>query len=923
MTSTGRLRRSRDRPAPGRLLVDCSSWRGLCRLRIGRGTRSGAPPVLDSGFDRHRRYRRVGRPVRRRPRHRRPRQSSLIAPERRDLIIGSPGEDDGASLAAGTVHVLYSDADGPNAAGSQQLFRRAARTRTPGSARFSWALVSVATLPRTWSSRRRGPSILRLRARARSISTWALPAEPSSLRATPPGGRRATGAPVPPPNPPTSGSLSSSATSTAMAAATSASAFHAGAPSSRASDSAQSPFSSASRCSFPTASRPVRRRAGRTRLPERRRSDPGARRTGRYPGSGSPRWGYDPPMNRSPGGFSRSGPSMALALLAALGSRRPDVRLRAAVVVGAVTAPPGAQAPLAAGDAVVRWRLAGATPARSGELAHWGELDLLPFVESPRGTLEIELVRGGIAAARDAATGGLGVQGAPGDSERRADRLRRRPRREGLDRDRGRGRAPPRRRVRRRAELGLGALRRRLWQALRLARRRTRRSRAAIAAAPPSTAADLERLNGDALRRLNRFAEAEAAYRRALPIWNGIEPAGLGASLALGALGNLRAAQYEVAEANRLLPRGRADPRAPGARQLAPRQRAQQPRHDRRPAQRSRGRRGVPPRGARDRRGGAGRCRAHSSPISASSRGCAATSSASQMYTRRSLELYRRAGNSREVANKLVHPRQPPRRRRPARRGARRLRRGARHPRRQRARSRGAGSEQAEPRQGLSAEGGLCGGRRRSRSGPRAPRLRRAAHRARSPGDFAARRAGARPRRPRRGRPLRRDHPRGARTDPARQQPRGAGGFRAGGDPRPPGADGGGRDALPALDPPARAPAAASRRRRPRTRRLPQQVRRDLPQLRGVPAPARQDRRRLRALRALARPGAAGAPAAARSRLHRRAISRRRSHDRRSAILLEIDRAYLALAKVPENDADARAKPSASHSNRCTPSASS
>ncbi len=50
-------------------------------------------------------------------------KTSLIGTERRDLIIGSPNETDGAALAAGTVHVLYSDANGPNAAGSQQLFR--------------------------------------------------------------------------------------------------------------------------------------------------------------------------------------------------------------------------------------------------------------------------------------------------------------------------------------------------------------------------------------------------------------------------------------------------------------------------------------------------------------------------------------------------------------------------------------------------------------------------------------------------------------------------------------------------------------------------------------------------------------------------------------------------------------------------------
>ena len=64
-------------------------------------------------------------------------KASLIATERRDLIIGSPREADGAVNCAETVHVLYSDANGPNATGSQQLFR-------PGGS--SWGALFGAVL---------------------------------------------------------------------------------------------------------------------------------------------------------------------------------------------------------------------------------------------------------------------------------------------------------------------------------------------------------------------------------------------------------------------------------------------------------------------------------------------------------------------------------------------------------------------------------------------------------------------------------------------------------------------------------------------------------------------------------------------------------------------------------------------------------
>ena len=70
---------------------------------------------------------------------------------------------------------------------------------------------------------------------------------------------------------------------------------------------------------------------------------------------------------------------------------------RATVIVDAVQAPAGTVSPLMVGDVLERWRLLGVTPARSGELAHWGDLDLLPFVEGVRGTLEVALVRGGVS----------------------------------------------------------------------------------------------------------------------------------------------------------------------------------------------------------------------------------------------------------------------------------------------------------------------------------------------------------------------------------------------------------------------------------------------------------------------------------------------------------------------------------------------
>ena len=67
-------------------------------------------------------------------------RTSLIAPQRGELIIGSPLESDGAVLAAGTVHILYSDSNGPNAAGSLQFFRPGGSS---SNARFGAVLLGA------------------------------------------------------------------------------------------------------------------------------------------------------------------------------------------------------------------------------------------------------------------------------------------------------------------------------------------------------------------------------------------------------------------------------------------------------------------------------------------------------------------------------------------------------------------------------------------------------------------------------------------------------------------------------------------------------------------------------------------------------------------------------------------------------------
>ncbi len=254
-------------------------------------------------------------------------------------------------------------------------------------------------------------------------------------------------------------------------------------------------------------------------------------------------------MNRKPPASRRVFQAVAIAcgLLPVLA----PASSRAVVIVEAVQAPAGAASPLAVGDELLRWRLVGPAFPRAGELAHWGELDLLPFVEGVRGTLKVELVRAGAPERTTLPPAAWIFKGRPTgasaelvafvsgfaakDSMVTAAEVE--------------------------SRLAAQPADARSWAWARFAEACGKRSdwlvaqqsySAAIALSPPAVAADLERFNGDALRRLNRFDEAEAAYRRGLATWNGIEPEGLGASLALGALGALRGAQYELAEAYRL-----------------------------------------------------------------------------------------------------------------------------------------------------------------------------------------------------------------------------------------------------------------------------------------------------------------------------------------------------------------------------------
>ncbi len=223
---------------------------------------------------------------------------------------------------------------------------------------------------------------------------------------------------------------------------------------------------------------------------------------------------------------------------------------RATVIVEAVQSPAGTVSPLLVGDELERWRIVGSASARSGELAHWGELDSLALVEGPRGALEIELVRAGGAQRVVLPTAAWTFRGRPvGARPDLVAFVASFAAKETIATD-----AEVERRV------GSEPADTRSWAWARFAEACGKRAdwlaahhgyAAAIALSPPAVAADLERFNGDALRRLGRLDEAEAAYQRGLAAWNGIERDGLGASTALGAFGALRAAQYDLAEANR------------------------------------------------------------------------------------------------------------------------------------------------------------------------------------------------------------------------------------------------------------------------------------------------------------------------------------------------------------------------------------
>lgn len=231
--------------------------------------------------------------------------------------------------------------------------------------------------------------------------------------------------------------------------------------------------------------------------------------------------------------------------LAALGSP-----LVAAVVVESVRAPAGAESPLEAGDVVLRWRSLGDGPQRRGEFARWGDLEVLPLVEGPRGPLEIELRRDGELrretlvpahwifrdrpAEVDAATlelvGSFAADGAGLPAEELA------------------------------TQLAAASDEVASWAWARYAEARTQKSdlsgavdgySRAVAGASGPIATELEIASGNASRRLGRLDEAEAAYRRALAIWQRLEPDGLGASYALTALGNLSGMRYELADASR------------------------------------------------------------------------------------------------------------------------------------------------------------------------------------------------------------------------------------------------------------------------------------------------------------------------------------------------------------------------------------
>jgi len=344
----------------------------------------------------------------------------------------------------------------------------------------------------------------------------------------------------------------------------------------------------------------------------------------------------------------------ALAFALGLVAAAAPLPAAAAVLVESAQAPPGVLSPLAPGDVLLGWRRPGGTPVRAGTLDHWGELDLLALLESPRGTLEIDLVRGGEPRRVTLLPAAWTFRGRPADADEELVAL-------------VASFAAPEAPVTE-AEVGHrlagepAEVRSWVWKRFAEARGRAadwlgahRAFTAALAAAPPAaTTADLERLAGDALRRLGRNEEAEAAYRRSLAAWNGIEPAGLGASLALGALGNLDGARYDLAAANRrLLEAARIRERlAPGswlhANALNNLGMTAGRRNDLAAAEAhllaalaiaERGQGDVSPLLA-------------NLGVVARLRG---DTDRSEMYTRRAIEHFRAAGNRREVAGKLVN----------------------------------------------------------------------------------------------------------------------------------------------------------------------------------------------------------------------------------------------------------------------------
>jgi CHAT domain-containing protein/tetratricopeptide (TPR) repeat protein len=243
-------------------------------------------------------------------------------------------------------------------------------------------------------------------------------------------------------------------------------------------------------------------------------------------------------------------PGRAVALVLALAAAGAPPPAAAAVVVESAQAPPGVLSPLAPGDELSGWRQPGTTPVRTAEFSHWGDLDLLAFLESPRGTLEIDLVRGGEPRRVTLLPAAWTFRGRPPEA---ADDL------PDLVASFAAGTPPTAADLERRLAGRSDTVRSWVWKRFGEAadhRSDWRAAEAAYATAlplvPPAVAADLERLRGEALHRLDRLDEAEAGFRRAQALWESLEPDGLGVSLVLSALANRQAARYELADAQRL-----------------------------------------------------------------------------------------------------------------------------------------------------------------------------------------------------------------------------------------------------------------------------------------------------------------------------------------------------------------------------------